>query len=945
MSDLLDRTAALSPTKQALLAQRLRLQGGPVSDAHRIPRRAGTGPSPLSFAQEQFWFLDQLQPGSSAYNMTKVYRLTGSLDVHALERALNEIRRRHEVLRTNFDFSDEQPVQIIAPFQFVTLPVEDLTQLPEDQRDGAFQHIVSAQARVPFNLKSDPPSRASLLRLGAEEHVLLLVFHHIVSDGWSTRMLTGEIAALYEAFAEGKPSPLPELPIQYADYASWQRERLRGKALESHLAYWKKHLEGSPPVLELPTDHARPRLQSFSGARRSVILPNALVKCLTAISHRHQATLFMSILAAFNTLLHRHTGQEDIIVGTPVAGRTRPETQNLIGLFLNTVALRTDVSGNPTFEELLKRVRGVTLDALTHQDLPFEKLVMELQPERSLSRTPLFQVLLNMLVTPEPEPCLPGLKIENITEQEAESKYDLTLYVRAANQDLLLNLVFNTDLFSAARMEEMLEQFKYLLEQIADAPDRPIRSYSLATRASRQFLPEPTEALAEPQCAPVASEFLLWVKQTPSREAIVQGGNSWTYDELSRSAQALARTVVARGLKRAEVVAIIGPRSFGLIASILGAVMSGGVVLTIDRNLPANRQRLMLSEARARYLLYVGEWRREDDWLREVADLATIPVTKLDGKTPSSNNKSKLRESPLPQISADDAAYIFFTSGTTGVPKGVLGCHKGLSHFLAWQKNTFNIGPGDRCAQLANLSFDAVLRDIFLPLVSGATLCLPDEDVDPASDGILSWLDRQRITLFHAVPTLAQTWLGVPPDGVTLRRLRWAFFAGEPLTEALVRRWRDAFPEAGKIVNLYGPTETTLVKCFHVIPGEPSPGVQPIGRPLPQSQALVLTESGQLCGVGEPGEIVLRTPFRTLGYINAPEEQRRRFVKNPFRDNPQDLVYYTGDRGRYRPDGTLEILGRLDDQVKVRGVRVEPGEITAILGQHPHVKACFVHRA
>jgi amino acid adenylation domain-containing protein len=503
-------------------------------------------------------------------------------------------------------------------------------------------------------------------------------------------------------------------------------------------------------------------------------------------------------------------------------------------------------------------------------------------------------------------------------------------------------LVFNTDLFSAARMEEMLEQFKYLLEQIADAPDRPIRSYSLATRASRQYLPDPTEALAEPQCAPVASEFLLWVKQTPNREAIVQGGNSWTYDELSRSAQALARTVVARGLKRTEVVAIIGPRSFGLIASILGVVMSGGVVLTIDRNLPTNRQRLMLSEARARYLLYVGEWRREDDWLREVADLTTIPVTKLDGKTPSSNNKSKLRESPLPQISADDAAYIFFTSGTTGVPKGVLGCHKGLSHFLAWQKNTFNIGPGDRCAQLANLSFDAVLRDIFLPLVSGATLCLPDEDVDPASDGIVSWLDRQRITLFHAVPTLAQTWLGVPPDGVTLRRLRWAFFSGEPFTEALVRRWRDAFPEAGKIVNLYGPTETTLVKCFYVIPGEPSPGVQPIGRPLPQSQALVLTESGQRCGVGEPGEIVVRTPFRTLGYINAPEEQRRRFVRNPFRDNPHDLVYYTGDRGRYRPDGTLEILGRLDDQVKVRGVRVEPGEITAILGQQPHVKACYV---
>ncbi len=942
MTDLAGRLLALFPFKKASLSGPLPRLTDPGLTSSAIPRRRETGPAPLSFAQQQLWFLDQLHPGSSVYNMEKAYCLTGPLDVHALERALNEIRRRHDALRTTFDCVKERPLQIIAPYQPVALAVEDLTHLPEDQRERVCQDTLSAQARVPFNLRRDGLMRARLLRLGTEKHVLLLVIHHIVSDGWSTRVLTDEIAALYEAFAQGRPSPLPPLPIQYADYASWQRDWLQGETLERLLAYWKKQLEGSLPVLDLPTDRARPTVQSFNGARRSVALPNVLVQSLTAASQRRQATLFMSMLAAFSTLLHRHTGQEDIIVGTAVAGRTHAETQNLIGLFLNTVALRTDVSGNPTFDELLQRVRRVTIDALTYQDLPFEKLVMELQPERSLSRTPLFQVVLNMFMMAEPERYVSGVKIANLTKQEAESKYDLTLYVQAAEQEMLLDLVFNTDLFHAARMEEMLEQFTSLLEQIAEAPDRPVRSYSLITRASRQILPDPTAALPEPSFAPVASDFLAWAKQAPAQHAVVQGERAWSYDELARSAQSLGRTLVGHGLKRAAVVAVIGPRSFGLIASILGVVRSGGVVLMIDRNLPANRQRLMLSEAHARHLLYVGEWRQEDHWLREREDLQVIRITQQDGSDLPAGAASSFDECSLPQIAPDDAAYIFFTSGTTGVPRGVLGCHKGLSHFLSWQRHTFAIGPGDRCAQLTNLSFDVVLRDIFLPLVSGATLCLPDENLDPASDSVLSWMERQGITVLHAVPTLAQTWLAMSYGGVSLHRLRWAFFAGEALTEALVRRWRAAFPGTGGIVNLYGPTETTLVKCFHVIPDEPSHGVQPIGRPLPHSQALVLTENGQLCGVGESGEIVLRTPFRTLGYINSPEEQRKRFVKNPFRDDPRDQVYYTGDQGRYRADGALEILGRLDDQVKVRGVRVEPDEITATLGQHPRVGACFV---
>jgi amino acid adenylation domain-containing protein len=941
MNDFRERVAKLTPEQRSSLAQR---QGKPATGTaeREIPRRTATGPASLSFAQQRLWFLDRLQPGSSAYNMTDVYRLTGTLDVIALERALNEIRRRHEALRTNFDSINDQPVQIIAPFEPVALPVVDLANLPEDQCKKALERAIFSQRRLPFNLQSDRLMRASLFRLGTEEHILLLVVHHCVSDGWSRRLLKQEIAALYEAFSQGKPSPLPELPIQYGDYASWQHKWLQKEALANQLPYWKKHLGGDLPVLDLPTDHARPSVQTFNGARLTMVLPKVLVGTLTSLGQRHHASLFMTMLAAFNTLLHRYSGQEDIIVGTPIAGRSRLETEKLIGLFLNTLALRTDLSGNPTFAELLQRVRDVTLDAFTYQELPFEKLVEELHPERSLSHTPVFQVLLNMFMLAEPEVSLPGLTLEEVTEPEVESKFDLTLYVRSESQSVRLDLIFNTDLFGRDRMEEMLEQFKHLLEQVAEAPDKPIRSYSLVTARSRQFLPDPTVVLPEPMFAPVTSEFLSWAVKTPTQRAVTQMGHSWTYEELSVSAQGVARTLVAHGVKPTDSVAVTGTRSFGLITGILGILMSGGVMLTISRDLPVNRQRLILNEAKVKYLLYVGDWRKEDDWLRELDSLSIIELTTQEGRPNSQGDSSKLKDIPLPEILPDAPAYVFFTSGTTGIPKGVLGCHKGLSHFLAWQRTAFEIGPRDQVAQLTNLSFEVILRDIFLPLTSGATLHLPEDGVSPGSDRMPAWLDRHGITAIHVVPTVAQSWLASSLEGVSLGKLRWTFFGGEPLTVGLVQRWRETFVESGEIVNLYGPAETTLAKCFQVVPEEPFSGVQPIGSPLPDSQALILNGSGQLCGVGEIGEIVIRTPFRTLGYVNAHEDQQKRFVKNPFRDDQNDLVYYSGDQGRYRADGTLEILGRLDDQVKIRGVRVEPDEITAILGQHPCLSACFV---
>jgi amino acid adenylation domain-containing protein len=651
----------------------------------------------------------------------------------------------------------------------------------------------------------------------------------------------------------------------------------------------------------------------------------------------------MTLLAAFKTLLYRYTGQEDIVVGTPIAGRNRSEIEGLIGFFISTLVLRSDLSRNPSFRELLSRVREVCLGAYTHQELPFEKLVEELQPERDLSHTPLFQVFFNMInLREDTRVRLAGLRAEPFGSHEAASKFDITVYVRDQGGKLWFSLVYNADLFDQVRMDEMLGQFKHLLEQIVAAPNRSIRSYSLVTPHSARLLPDPATVLPEPSCELVTSLVTSWAKRSPKNIAIQQGDRVWTYEELSASADAIARLLLAHNTSRGEVMAVTGPKSFGLLSSMMAVLLSGGVLLPIDRNLPADRQRLVLREAGATRLLYVGAWRQEDEWMREFSQFAILDVSQNEGCVLHTEDFPNFKANQLPELSQDDAAYVFFTSGTTGVPKGVLGSHKGLSHFLTWQKETFAVGPEDRCAQLTALSFDVVLRDIFLPLVSGSTLCLPNEADEPFGDHVLPWLDREGITLLHTVPSLAQSWMVSVPAQVTLRSLRLTFFAGEPLTEALVRRWREAFPEHGQIVNLYGPTETTLAKCFHAVPTQIASGVQPVGRALPQTQALVLTEDGQLCGIGEPGEIVLRTPFRSLGYINAPEEQRKQFVVNPYRDDPSDLIYFSGDRGRYRPDGLLAILGRLDDQVKIRGVRVEPDEVTAILSQHPEVDSCVV---
>ena len=903
------------------------------------------GDLPLSFAQQRLWLIHQLESNTSAYNMTKVVRLVGQLNVEALAQSLTEIITRHEVLRAIFPAVDGQPEQAIAPARPIDIPITDLQSLSQTHRESRLQQLILEEAQRPFDLETGPLIRIQLLKENPTDHTLIVNIHHIVFDGWSTEIFFNELTALYLAYCNSEPSPLPPLKVQYVDFAYWQQRRSEAAAFQAQLDYWKQQLGGTLPVLQLPTDYPRPSHQDYRSGRHTAVISKALTKQLKTTSQRSGTTLFMTLLAALNVVLHRQSGQDDIIVGTPIAGRPRVETEKLIGLFLNSLALRTNLEGNPTFSQLLDQVRDLTLAAYENQDVPFEKLVQEINPERSLSRHPIFEVMLNFANTPRTDWQMSELTLNYSIAGNSESKFAITLYVEEKQDQLYLTLVYQSALFSAERMRDLLEQYQCLLDQVVTEPERSILSYSLVSEQAAAKLPDPTLPIIASEYEPVPSIVMGWGQKNPAQVAVRQGTSVWTYGELADKARAIALHLCAQNLAPGNTVAVMGDRSFGLIASILGVLSAGGVLLLIDPQLPVARQQLMLKESNAKGVLFINA-RLEATPAAENAshpalwDCSVVPQT---GEL-LLGDRSSTQALSLPNIQPDDPAYIFFTSGTTGTPKGVLGCHKGLAHFAHWQRQTFNIGPTDRVAQLTSLSFDVVLRDIFLPLTSGATLCLPTADVDLSARTVFPWLEQQQITVMHTVPSLAKTWLmerSQGPSESLPKHLRWLFSAGEPLSARLIEQWRAAFPQMGKIVNLYGPTETTLAKCYYVVPEEPVPGTQPVGQAIPEAQALILSSEGQLCGLGEVGEIVIRTPFCTLGYINAPE-QKNRFRQNPYRVEAGDNVFYTGDGGRYRLDGSIEILGRRDRQVKIRGVRIELGEVEAALAQHTAVQQAIV---
>jgi amino acid adenylation domain-containing protein len=917
-----------------------------------VPR---DGELPLSFAQQRLWLLDQLEPGGSVYHMSSTFHLIGPLNPDALEQSLAEIVRRHEALRTTFTTVEDRPVQVIAAppssgmagAKLLSLPVVDLRHLGEAERQAEALRRAGEEIHRPFNLAADLMLRAGLFRLGAEEHLLFLAMHHIASDGWSMGVLYRELSILYEAFANHRPSPLPELPIQYADFAQWQRNWLQGEVLEAQVGYWKRQLRDLS-VLELPADRPRPALQTYRGSRQTARLAKGPADALKALSQRESASLFMTLLAAFQILLCRHTGQEDIVVGSPIANRNRTQIEGLIGFFINTLVLRTDLSGDCTFRELLGRVREVTLGAYAHQDLPFEKLLEELRPGRDLSRTPLFQIFFNMVNVGDLSLELSGLKAQPLSTANPASKFDLTLYVREHDEGLQFSLVYNADLFNQDRMAEMLAQYERLLSQIARNPDQTISSFSLLTPAAEKLLPNPAEPLGSDWAGAVHDRLSYRAERLPQQPAVIDPYDRWTYQELNARSNQLAHYLLESGIQREEIVALYGDRSASLVWAMLGILKAGAAFLILDPAYPEERLVDYLRDAEPRGFIRLeaaGSVPEELDKALQRTVRCRLTLPRLAALRPDDRLQSYSTADPEIAIGPDDLACLSFTSGSTGKPKGVLGRHGPLSHFLPWQVKTFRLGSQDRFSLLSGLSHDPLQRDIFTALWAGATIYIPDPDVIGAPGRLADWMARQRITFTHLTPAMSRILSETADPQCRLPALRRAFFVGDKLT------WDDVaglqrFAPRCACINSYGSTETQRAVSYHKIPPQttdmPVNGTFPVGRGMPNVQLLILNKAQKLAGIGEAGEIYMRSPHLARGYLNDPPLTQARFLANPFIRQAGDRLYKTGDVGRYRPDGAVEVLGRSDRQIKIRGFRVELGEIETALSSHSEIRESAV---
>lgn len=876
---------------------------------------------PLSFAQQRLWFLHQMDPRSAAYNMPLALRLSGKLGVEALQWALNEIVRRHEILRTTFDVLDQQPVQLIAATGNLTLDITDLSSLPPAVREAEAERLASEETERPFDLARGPLIRGVLMRLWPNEHLLLLTMHHIVGDGWSQTMLMNELGMLYEAGVAGRSSPLPELSIQYADFAEWQREWLRGERLDQQLEYWRKHLAGAPLSLELPTDRPRPVVQSFNGARESFALSRDLSARLAELSRREDATLFMTLLTAFYVLLHRYTGETDIVVGTPVANRNRQELEPLIGFFVNTLALRIDLSGDPTFRELLARVREVSLGAYAHQDLPFEMLVEELSPIRDPSRNPLFQVMFALQNTPEAASQPLELLIRPVEVKTARAQFDLTLDVTEAGGQLHVAHVYNTDLFDASTIQLLAEHFKVLLAGVMADAERPISSVPLLTEAElRRVLVEWNDTAKElvgEVC--IHRLFEQQTERAPEAIALVFEDRRVTYDELNQQANKVAHYLLTLGVGPEAFVGLMLERSTEMIVALLAILKSGGAYVPIDPASPPARLSYILDDAQISIL--VTEQR-----------LATqLPMSQGARVICIDEDKEKISKqsdrNPVCYTGGDNAAYVIYTSGSTGAPKGVVIAHRGVCNVVAALSQAFAIRPESCVLQFASLAFDSSVQEIFTALTTGARLCLVRRETLLSGRRLVEYAQEHKVT----VATLPPSMLAV------LSTEEWPTLdtvvsAGEQCSAETATRWS----RGRRFMNGYGPTEATIGAAVYEHDSAHA-GDPPIGRPLSNTQTYLLDQRLNPVPVGAAGELHIGGIGLARGYLDRAGLTAEKFIPNPFSAEPGARLYKTGDIARYLPDGNIKFLGRRDEQLKIRGFRIEPGEIEATLKEHAAV--------
>ncbi|ELS00501.1 amino acid adenylation enzyme/thioester reductase family protein [Xenococcus sp. PCC 7305] len=921
---------------------------------------------PLSFAQQRLWFLDRLEPGNPFYNQPAALRLTGKLQVEILEQSFQEIIRRHEILRTNFTNIAAQTVQVIKSEVDFQLPLIDLSDLLPKEKPAKIRQIAEQEAEYSFDLERDLLLRVTLLKCDRQEHIILFTTHHIVSDDWSTGILIQEIATLYQAFIEGKPSSLPELSIQYADYAVWQRQWLAGKAQSIQVNYWQQQLGNNLSILNLPTDYPRPTKLTYQGANQSFTLSPALTQALKTLCQKEGVTLFMLLLAAWNVLLHRYSQQTDIVVGTPIANRNREEIENLIGFFVNTLVLRTDLEGNPSFQELLQRVKKVTLGAYSHQDLPFEQLVEELKPERHLNRNPLFDVMFSLQNAPEAELTLPGLTLSSFEESGNTAKFDLSLDMFESAAGLSGVFEYSTDLFASNTIARMIGNFQVLLEAIATQPETAIAQLPLLTKEARQqLLFNWNDNLAEyPVAQSIHILFEQQVAQTPDAIALVFQKQSLTYRQLNEQANQLARCLRDLGLEAGEFIGIYQERSPNFLISILAILKAGAAYIPMDHSYPSARIEYMLSNSQVRFLLVdSGCIKAILNSTQDYADLQYL--INLD-----SESESKLKELTIlgsrswRHLAADnlgisvtgiEPAYMIYTSGSTGLPKGTIIRHGGAINHIYAEYDALSLSSDLTFLQSAPASSDISVWQFLAPLLIGGKTVIINQETLCNPQQLFQVIQQNQITLVELVPVVLRSFVNhlsqVAPEARTLPSLQWMMVTGESVSVDLVNQWLKLYPNIA-IVNAYGPSEASDDITQEIItqPLPENSNTVAIGKPLANLNLYLLDSNQQLVPVGVPGEICVSGYGVGLGYWRNEEKTQANFIANPFPETAKplpgvttDLLYKTGDLGRWLDNGSIEYLGRIDNQVKIRGFRIELGEIETAIAKYPGVKDAVVN--
>ncbi|HVR97698.1 MAG TPA: amino acid adenylation domain-containing protein, partial [Thermoanaerobaculia bacterium] len=888
---------------------------------------------PLSFAQQRLWFLDQLDPGNHVNNIFRAQVWHGPLDVAALQRALTEIVRRHESLRAVFPTVDGEARQRVTPAAEVPLPVEDLSGYRAETRRGRAQERAHAESRHAFDLANGPLFRAGLLRLAPEEHVLLLGMHHIVSDGWSMGLLFRELTVLYRAFAGGLTSPLPELPLQYPDFAAWQRDKLAGSALDAGLVFWRERLAGADTVLELPADRPRPALESFRGAIHLFSVPEADARRLAALGREAGATTFMTLLAAYEVLLHRVTGQADFLIGTPVAGRDRAEVEELIGFFANTLLLRARLTASPTFREVLARVRRDTLEGYGQADVPFERIVEELRPERHLSHNPLFQTMFALQNQPGGAVELPGLDVEPLSVDRGLAKLDLTLEMAETAEGLEGYFEYNTDLFDGATIERLAACFRTLLSGLAAQPERPVGDLPLLSNGERRWVltgwnPAPTAEPAEP----VHRLFAGRAAETPEAPAVLFGGERLTYGELDRRANRLARHLRTLGVGPDVAVGVCLERSFEMAEAVLAVLKAGGAYVPLDPGYPRERLAYMVEDTGMRVLL---TQERLASVLPEVSTLLRVDADRALWEKQG-------EAAPRVEIHPDSLAYVIYTSGSTGKPKGVQVPHRAIANHAAAIAARYSLGPADRVFQFASLSFDIAAEEMFPTWISGAALVPRPAGLFPSFGELEAMVGGHGVTVANIPTPYWHEWVthlartgGQPPQP-----LRLVIVGTEQASPERLAEWRRLTPV--RWINAYGPTETTITATVHEPVADQEALRIPIGLPIANLQAYVLDAGLEPVPLGVVGGLYIGGAGVARGYLHHPDRTAEAFLPDPYSTLPGARFYHTGDRARRLPSGEIEFLGRADDQVKIRGFRIEPGEVEAALGRLPGVQECTV---